>query len=372
LSSELANHFFSFNNPFFLGMVFTFLMVLATIYIVIKIVLPLHRDNVLKTQKYLLQKAELMALFSEMDPNPLIRIDNNRMIIHTNDSSRQCFGISMDETTNIDQIIPDMKKYNTNDKNKCIIYSNGSVYIVNIVPDPNHEYANLYFNEITQLKEYEASLEEYKRRLKMMTERLDRENEVLKKEISYELHDNICQQLTALNMEISNGNMDKKNLLNNVNRIHSHVRTLSRDLKPVNIEIVGLRIGLQVLIENVSNKSNIKGKYQYVGREEQLSSLLSNSVFRIVQEALNNIVVHSQAAEYEVKLELKDDKIVLIITDDGVGIPEEYNKPDNYVKYGIGLYNIRERVERLSGTYKIISNEETGTLIAITLPIIRE
>lgn len=84
-------------------------------------------------------------------------------------------------------------------------------------------------------------------------------------------------------------------------------------------------------------------------------------MFRIVQEALTNVVRHSQAHNCTIKIQL-DDKFYLRVTDDGRGLPVQ-------LKYGIGLKSMTERAEEIGGTLRISSQPDVGTVVLAELPI---
>lgn len=98
--------FFTFENPLFVALIISILVIGAVILVFIKVIFPLQKSFITEQQKYLLEKAELMALFAEMDPDPLIRVDSQGLIIHTNEASKNIFRDIVNEKKNIDEILP--------------------------------------------------------------------------------------------------------------------------------------------------------------------------------------------------------------------------------------------------------------------------
>ena len=83
--------FLTFDNPLFFAFILGVIVIGVIILIFFKIILPLQKKFVSESQRFLLEKAELMALFAEMDPEPLIRTDTTGFIIQTNEASRKIF-----------------------------------------------------------------------------------------------------------------------------------------------------------------------------------------------------------------------------------------------------------------------------------------
>ena len=366
-SSDIFEQFFTVSNPLFYGFLLTILILIIGLVLLFKVALPLHKRYILKEQKHLLEKAQIMALFSEMDPDPLFRINLQGKILHYNKAAKELLKSMQIEAGRIMDLIPGLTLAQDFQTHNFLRQIGTSKYIVHVVPYDNKEFVNIYLRDVTKLKDYEASLEEYKDRLKLMGEKLDNENDELKRLISYELHDDICQKLVALKYQ--SAAPDSSGLGNNIDLIYNRVRDLSRELKPANIEFAGLRISLQVLVDNIIKQSGIKGVFGYSGQDQKLSPLLENEIFRICQEALSNITHHSNAAEFSVELDIKDNTLSLLVADDGDGIPPEYFEHKNYKNYGIGLYNIKERVERYGGIFKITSNKESGTILDVKIPL---
>ena len=91
-------------------------------------------------------------------------------------------------------------------------------------------------------------------------------------------------------------------------------------------------------------------------------------IYRVIQESLNNIIKHSKADEFSVQLELNEKFVNIIISDNGVGIQEEYFDANESKSTGTGLFSIKERIEKLHGKLKINSNQNEGTVLVIKLP----
>lgn len=93
-------------------------------------------------------------------------------------------------------------------------------------------------------------------------------------------------------------------------------------------------------------------------------------LFRIVQEAINNIEKHAKAKSVRLQIRLAGDSVVLKIQDDGQGFDSKTLKAGKKARHGLGLTNMRERALSLGGTYEIESAPDAGTSISVWVPLI--
>lgn len=185
--------------------------------------------------------------------------------------------------------------------------------------------------------------------------------------LSLELHDGIASDISSLKLTISDetllNKIEVESIISKIDKLYNGVRNLSHDLDPDNIadvEFSQLVNNLCLLIEKKGIKvvKNILISKTIDNLDE---SILLN-LYRILQEAFNNIIKHSEATEVELEIYEDDDELILFVKDNGVGFQ---NQPS--VKTGIGLKNIKKRVGILGGTYKFL-NVEKGTSILIKIP----
>ena len=107
----------------------------------------------------------------------------------------------------------------------------------------------------------------------------------------------------------------------------------------------------------------------FTKEDPNLTKDIELCIYRVIQEALNNIIKHSKAKEFIVSLEIDDESITLIISDDGIGFKPILLLNEKYVSDGMGILNMQERVERLNGSFHIDSSHNNGTVITIDFPI---
>jgi len=361
--------FFSLSNPLLFGVLIASVVAVVIILFFLRVFLPLQKKRLLEKQKHKLEKAELMALFSELDPSPQIRINSKGIITQTNRAARNIFPGIDSEGKNINYLLPNLKEEDYKTERNFIETVSGNIFSISIKPGEGFDFINIYLHDITKQKNYETSLEDYKNKLKDLAEKLDTSIEDVKKTVSRELHDDIGHSLMALKLKASHDNVEAESLLGEITTVYEKVRELSRELRPADITKLGLITSIQSLVDTMSKSTGIAGLFEHNGREIESGNDIATCLVRVTQEALSNIAKHSGATEFTVGLTVEDDSADLIVVDNGKGIPEKYFDPKNYKNFGIGLFNLKERVEKYKGKLRINSNGETGTVLIIQIPL---
>ena len=147
-----------------------------------------------------------------------------------------------------------------------------------------------------------------------------------------------------------------------------NMKQIAKDLRPQNLEIIGLPDALKDYLANIASRTNIKTDLR-VDLEDgkSFNGKASIVLYRVFQEALNNVLLHAKATGVKAKLHLRDDSAKLEIRDDGMGF--DTTIMDEAVSSGMGVRGMKERVESLGGVFKISSAPEKGTRIRVTVPI---
>lgn len=195
--------------------------------------------------------------------------------------------------------------------------------------------------------------------------------EMERTEIGKELHDNVNQILTTtkLYLDLALSNSELKNELiekssRNIISVINEIRQLSRSLMDPTIGDLGLIDSVNDLIENINLTRRL---HVSLIADRKLESLLDKNhkltIFRILQEALNNAMKHAKATTVLICFELHGNNIEVDIKDDGIGF-----NPSS-VKMGAGLKNIQNRIYLVNGTYTIESAPKEGCRITINFPI---
>jgi signal transduction histidine kinase len=219
----------------------------------------------------------------------------------------------------------------------------------------------------TLKKNYEDLEYERRKRFSLVMDAQEKEKERL----SRELHDGIGQLFIALKLKLESIKSVKikhdsvlDDVENNLDNIIAEIRLISNNLMPAVLQELGLIVAIRNICQQLSILSNIQFHFDAESMEDVPDRKKKIYIFRIIQEALNNVVKYSEASNCEIKL-IKNEKYQLLISDDGKGFDF-----DNAIKgSGNGLYNIRERVLALGGKVNIETSPGNGTLIIINIPI---
>jgi signal transduction histidine kinase len=190
--------------------------------------------------------------------------------------------------------------------------------------------------------------------------------------ISRELHDEFGQVLTAIGTLLGRAgkqvpeNSPLHGELKEVREITqstlNNIRSLSQALHPVLLEEAGLESTLDWYIPTVERQMGISLHYQKSGNAFAVESAAGVQIYRIAQEALNNVSRHAGVREAWIRLMYKPDALVLEIEDHGKGIAEQRNER------GIGLVAMRERAELISGGVEYLRPNDGGTLVRMSAP----
>jgi len=197
--------------------------------------------------------------------------------------------------------------------------------------------------------------------------------ELERQRLSRELHDGIGQSLIAIKMKLESLTyMPEKEIKENLegikiqfDHIIDEIRRITTDLMPPVLDEFGLVIALFNLCEDTSRASRIKIKFEHRVRTDLWSKKIQTHLYRIFQEAIHNIVKHSEAKQGYLRLTSNGQDIYLSIQDDGIGFLQKV--PGQHG--GHGLHNIHERVNLLKGNIDIKSAPGKGTLIQIQVPL---
>ena len=217
-----------------------------------------------------------------------------------------------------------------------------------------------------------ARLAEISERRSELAQKLIATQESTLRYISRELHDEFGQILTAVGAmlrragthapEGSSLRADLQEVLQTVQTTLESVRSLSQALHPVMLEEAGLESTLDWYIPTVERQTGIAISYEKQGKPYSVDSAAGVHVYRVVQEALNNVARHSGAKQAWVRLRFLSDTLELEVEDHGVGITERPNQR------GIGLVAMRERSELMGGQIIFSRPPEGGTLVHLTVP----
>jgi PAS domain S-box-containing protein len=251
-----------------------------------------------------------------------------------------------------------------------------------------HEQLEIRVNERTaELALANASLREEmterERAERARTELLSRlvfAQEDERRRIAREMHDQFGEQLTALGLGIrrlKDGCGDDRRLAPQVEALETVAQQLDRDvdhlvweLRPTALDDLGLRAALANYVQDWSLRVGVRADLHTAGLSaDRLTSEVETTLYRIAQEALNNIAKHARAENVDVILERRPDYVSLIIEDDGVGFEHGDAQAQ---QQGFGLLGMQERAALVGATVQIESAAGEGTTIIVRMPVVVE
>ena len=211
-------------------------------------------------------------------------------------------------------------------------------------------------------------VEQAEDRLRSLSQRLVEAQELERKNLSRELHDEVGQTLTALRVQLGQiepaGEASVSHLVQAsglADRSLRSIRDLARGLRPAMLDDLGLGPAITWLGRDFSKNTALEVDVQIEGELVGLSEPLRTCSYRIVQEALTNCVKHAGATSARVLLHESPTELVLTVQDNGAGFAVERSG-------GIGLLGMRERVGELNGEFTVVSSPGAGTLVRAILP----
>jgi signal transduction histidine kinase len=218
-------------------------------------------------------------------------------------------------------------------------------------------------------------IEETQNNLRRLSQRLVQAQEIERRALSRELHDEVGQMMTALGIEL--GNIESmryidgdgfEKCMDDAKRLNTEamraIRDLAMGLRPSMLDDLGLEAALQWQGREFSRHTGVPAVVEMKGSPDDLTDAQQTCIYRVVQEALTNCARHAKAKNVLVSVRTQAQKIVVLIKDDGIGF-----SPFSTGRGGLGLLGIRERVEALAGTVRISSQPNKGTLIQVQIPV---
>lgn len=226
----------------------------------------------------------------------------------------------------------------------------------------------------------EEALKESGRRLRNLSSQLLLAEEKERKRVTREIHDGIGQLLATIKFKVENsfrqneepaqGKDRSKDILPLVQECIDEARRIQLNLRPAMLDDLGLLPTMDWLCRVFqATYPGIQVEKQVDLREEQVPDVLKTVIYRISQEALNNISKHSKATRVRIFLGEADDRINLAIRDNGLGFHLQQSLPEDGSIHGLGLSSMTERAEMFGGCCFIESAVGKGTSIHASWPI---
>lgn len=245
------------------------------------------------------------------------------------------------------------------------------------------EWNSIYFAEkqlvfaiardITQRKKLEKSVEAEYRKFKSLASHFKSSIEKDRKFLAYELHEELAQLASALKMDLDVISITAPDLPESAKAKIEHaaavagllmktIKRISFSISPSMLDEFGLNTSLEWLCGEFSILSGIPCKFTHDYNEQYLTYEVKTDFFRICQEALSNVMYHSQASQAGISLEEVDDHFILSIRDNGIGFHPSDKQPH------AGLVSMRERAASVNGILEIAAGEDgKGTFITVRI-----
>ncbi|WKZ35026.1 MAG: histidine kinase [Anaerolineales bacterium] len=194
--------------------------------------------------------------------------------------------------------------------------------------------------------------------------------------LARELHDDTIQAVIALKQRVQlaqksikeqNGRQSLKELETLAEQTIENLRRLTRALRPIYLEDLGLVTALEMLTREISQSNPLTVEFQRTGNERRLSRDVELSLYRIAQEALNNVVKHSRATHADLSIRYSGSEVTLVIKDNGNGFVAPASPTEFATNGHFGLLGIHERADLIGARLGIESTQGQGTRIEIRL-----
>jgi two-component system, NarL family, sensor histidine kinase UhpB len=202
-----------------------------------------------------------------------------------------------------------------------------------------------------------------------------------RRRVSRELHDQMGQNLAALivgleglkaNVAAAPAALDHlRELQELANRLSQEVHSLAWELRPPALDDLGLHAALERYVEQWSERSGVIVDWHANGfTARRLPSEVETTLYRVVQEALTNVLKHAQASRVSIILRIAADHVLAIVEDNGQGFDAEFTMRALDLHHKLGLVGMRERVLLVNGTLNVESVPEHGTTVYVRIPVI--
>jgi len=224
----------------------------------------------------------------------------------------------------------------------------------------------------------QQALRDAHRRLQALSVRLLQVEETERRRIARELHDGVGQLLTAVKLRLAGLNPSSADYASRrsecvaaIDDALEQVRRVSRDLRPSQLDDLGLLAALRSHLDQQANSAGFKPNFTHAGVPLRLAAEIETTCFRIAQEALTNIARHAQASEVWVTLAGTEEELRLEVRDNGRGFDVAAARLRATAGRSMGLLSMEERATLAGGRLAIDSALSRETRLSLTLPLVR-
>lgn len=232
--------------------------------------------------------------------------------------------------------------------------------------------------ERVRRRQAEAKRREYSRKLELLSRRLVTAQETERRNIARELHDEIGQALTAMQLNLQSLLQSPhpdalttrlNETLKMAERLLEQVQDISLDLRPSMLDDLGLKPALAWLTGRQADLAGLKAEVRVADLPQRLEPVIETECFRVAQEALTNVVRHAHARAVTVDLRAESGQLHLRVRDDGVGFDVADTREKAVSGASLGLLSMEERAALAGGGLKFTSRPRKGTEVHAWFPL---
>jgi PAS domain S-box-containing protein len=217
----------------------------------------------------------------------------------------------------------------------------------------------------------------HREELKGLTARLFHSQEIERRRIARELHDEVGQALTGINFTLETVEKVAANepdrltahileIKKQINRTYQEMRRLSHRLHPALLSDLGLEPALDAYLKNISERSGLPIDFKMMGFGKRVNLDIESVLYRLAQEALTNTLKHACATRFKLSIIKSYPNIIFLVQDDGIGFDAEKIRGNTPA---LGLLSMRERAAMLGGNFMLRTSKGAGVRIRIEIPI---
>ena len=228
--------------------------------------------------------------------------------------------------------------------------------------------------EIAQCMLYEIELKDYQEKLQALNAEMLKIEEVGKKRIAIELHENIGQILAMTNLKLSllKESANSAVAVSTIDEIHQYIQELIKDSRLLTYDIcppvlytLGLEQAVSWLTSEMKAKHGLHIEFHHDGQFKTLSDINQVVIFRAINELLMNIKKHAQVSSARISMVRDSSNLRIDVTDEGVGFDDSQLDRMMLKSHRYGLFSIRERIRHLGGVFEVKSEIGRGTRVTM-------
>jgi PAS domain S-box-containing protein len=344
------------------------------------------------------QKAEAtVRALLESSPQSIIAVNEKGHVILANRKTEEMFGYKLSEIIGqpLDPLVPQNSRglhevrhrnYFQEGKSRRMGLGlelearrkDGSLFPVEIglslIKTSTERLGVAFVNDVTERKRLEQTERKSAEEIRALAAKLLTAQEDERRRVSLQLHDNICQELASLAIDIGaladrtqapDSSAKLKEIQARAVHASEQTRHIAYELYPSVLDDLGLVASMRELCKNVSERHDLAIEFMSGLLPSFLSREIAACFYRVAREALNNVVQHARAKQVSVALSFGKGKLLLSVADDGVGFEPEVVQGNG----ALGLLGMAERARVVNGSLSIASKRGKGTRIGLQVPM---